>query len=128
MLEKMCVLYVDDEPDIREIVAMALSIDDSFRVEVASSGSEAIERLHRGGVGLVLLDVMMPEMDGPTTLANMRADEAIRDIPVIFVTARTQRHEIDRYLAAGARGVIRKPFDPLSLSQQVRGFIRHEVA
>jgi CheY-like chemotaxis protein len=116
------VLYVDDEPDIREIVLIALSLDPELNVEIASSGHEAIERLRLGGIDLVLLDVMMPVMDGPATLANLRSDPAISHIPVVFVTARTQHHEVDKYISAGACGVIRKPFDPMSLAQEVKAF------
>lgn len=114
------ILYVDDEADIREIVALSLSLDPQIAVETAASGVAAVERARQGGLDLILLDVMMPVMDGPTAFVELRKDEASRHIPVGFVTARTQQHEIAHFLALGAAGVIAKPFDPMTLARQVR--------
>ncbi|WP_035714840.1 response regulator [Azorhizobium doebereinerae] len=116
----LSVLYVDDEPDIREIVALALSLDPDMTAETAPSGAAALERAKAGGLDLILLDVMMPEMDGPTTLGLLRADPRTRDIPVAFVTARTQQHEVEHFRALGAVGVVAKPFDAMTLAQTVR--------
>jgi CheY-like chemotaxis protein len=122
------VLYVDDEADIREIASIALSLDQDIMVETASSGREAITRIGRGGIDLLLLDVMMPDMDGPATLAQLRSDPATHDLKVIFATARTQRHEIEHYLSLGALGVVRKPFDPMTLAQDVRALAARGAA
>ncbi|MGU3496832.1 response regulator [Xanthobacteraceae bacterium A53D] len=115
------VLYVDDEPDIREIVSLSLSLDPDIEAETAASGAAALERAKAGNLDLILLDVMMPEMDGPTTLGLLRAQDDTRDIPVAFVTARTQHHEVEHFRGLGAVGVVAKPFDPMTLAQTVRG-------
>ncbi len=114
------VLYVDDEADIREIVALSLSLDPDFEVETASSGAAALERARQGGLDLILLDVMMPVMDGRTTFTELRALGLEPPIPVAFVTARTQAHEISLFKSLGAVGVIAKPFDPMSLARDVK--------
>ena len=78
--DRLHILYVDDEPDIREIAAAALSLDTGLQVDTASSGNDALDRLRQGDIDLVLLDVMMPEMDGLTTLSKMKSDSSTRDI------------------------------------------------
>lgn len=122
------VLYVDDEADIREVAAIALSLDPDIAVETARSGREAIARAQRGGIDLVLLDVMMPELDGPATLAQLRAHPVTRDLRVVFTTARTQRQEIEQYMSLGAVGIVRKPFDPMTLAQEVRALVARAAA
>ncbi|GGF64885.1 response regulator [Azorhizobium oxalatiphilum] len=114
------VLYVDDEPDIREIVSLSLSLDPDIEAETAPSGAAALERAKTGNLDLILLDVMMPEMDGPTTLGHLRAEPGTASIPVAFVTARTQHHEVEHFRGLGAVGVVAKPFDPMTLAQTVR--------
>ena len=118
----MRVLYVDDEPDIREIAALGLSLDPEFEVRTAASGAEALETLADWTPDLVLLDVMMPEMDGPETLSRIRSLDKGADVRVVFITARAQRSEIQDFAMLDAAGVIAKPFDPMTLGQQVRGF------
>lgn len=114
-------LHVDDEPDIREVAAMSLGIDPDIRLTSAGSGREALQALD-GGLkpDVILLDVMMPELDGPGTLALIRERPEHTDTPVIFMTARAQSQEQDRFLALGAIAVIVKPFDPMILAQQIR--------
>lgn len=115
------VLHVDDEPDIREIAALSLEMDPDITVRSVSSGREALAVLESGvQVDVILLDVMMPELDGPSTLKQLRAIPAHVDTPVIFMTARAQSHELDRFLGLGAIAVISKPFDPMTLGQQLR--------
>lgn len=114
------VLYVDDDPDIREIAALSLGLDPDLQVETLGSGAEAVLRAKAGGLDLILLDVMMPVMDGRTTFAALRALGMEPPVPVAFVTARTQAHEIEQFRALGAVGVIAKPFDPMTLAQEVR--------
>lgn len=113
------ILYVDDEPDIREIAELALSLDPEFEVRTVSSGEEALMAA-QWQPSLILLDVMMPFMDGPATLARPRGNLATEAIPVAFVTARAQRTEIQDFTSMGAVGVIAKPFDPISLPAQAR--------
>jgi two-component system OmpR family response regulator len=114
------VLYVDDEPDIREIARISLDLDQGLVVETAASGAEAIQKAAAWRPDVILLDVMMPDMDGPSTLAALRARDDTCRIPVVFITARAQAHEVERFKALGACAVIPKPFDPMLLAAQVR--------
>lgn len=114
------ILHVDDEPDIREIVDMSLSLNPDFQVRACGSGAEAIEAAAEWSPELILLDVMMPRMDGPTTLSHLRKNPRTADIPVVFMTARAQSREIEQFIALGAQGVISKPFDPMTLAFEVR--------
>ena len=115
------VLHVDDEPDIREVAAFALEMDPEMAVRSASSGQEALDWLSGGyAPDVVLLDVMMPSLDGPGTLERLRQMPQHANTPVIFMTARAQSHELDRFLGLGAIAVIIKPFDPMTLSRQLR--------
>lgn len=115
------VLHVDDEPDIREVAAFALEMDPELSVRSVASGQEALEVLgSETQVDVVLLDVMMPELDGPGALERLRQLPGHADTPVIFMTARAQSHELDRFLSLGAIAVIIKPFDPMTLGQQLR--------
>ncbi|WP_066557228.1 response regulator [Croceicoccus bisphenolivorans] len=117
------VLYVDDEPDIREIVCLSLELEPSLDVRDCSSGAEALEVACEWQPDLILLDVMMPGMDGPTTLARLRDMAETAAIPVVFITARVQPGESDHFLSLGAVGVLAKPFDPMTLAEQVAAFI-----
>jgi CheY-like chemotaxis protein len=114
------VLYVDDEPDIREIAALALSLDGALEVRTADCGLAAIAAVRERAPDLVLLDVMMPDLDGPATLARLQSDPATAGVPVVFVTAKTLPSELQRFRALGAADVISKPFDPMRLLEQVR--------
>lgn len=113
------ILYVDDEPDIREIVQMALGLVPTLSVTTADSGSRALHLMKDHRPDLVLLDVMMPNMDGPTTLQQMRGTEDLQGIPVIFMTAKAMPQEVARFRALGAAAVIAKPFDPMVLAEHV---------
>lgn len=105
----MRILYVDDEPDIREIAVFSLQLDPSMEVRSCESGAEALQVAAEWKPDLILLDVMMPGMDGPTTLARLQEQEPTADVPVVFITARTQPAEIERFKALGAQGVIASP-------------------
>ena len=120
---KTRILYVDDEPDIREVASMSLELDPGFEIQTAASGAEALIAANDWKPDLILLDVMMPMMDGPTTFAHLREQAATADIPVVFITARTQAQEVEGFKALGARGVIAKPFDPMSLASKVREYL-----
>jgi len=114
------ILMVDDEPDIRRVGQMSLELVGQFQVLLAASGEEGVELATREHPDVILLDVMMPRLDGPATLDRLLAQAETRAIPVIFMTAKVQKHEVERYLARGARGVIFKPFDPMTLPQEIR--------
>jgi CheY-like chemotaxis protein len=115
------ILYVEDEPDIQSVAKLALEAVGGFTVEVCSSGQEALDKCAGFKPDLVLLDVMMPGMDGPTTFAALRAKPEGQDLPIAFMTAKVQPSEVVRYTDMGAIGVISKPFDPMALSDIVRG-------
>ncbi len=114
------VVLVDDEPDIRRVGELSLRARAGWQVVVCASGTEAVESARRERPDVILLDVMMPVLDGPATLALLRADAETASIPVIFMTAKVQRQEVERYLSLGAAGVVSKPFDPLSLVGDIR--------
>ena len=117
------VLYVDDEPDIREIAALALGLDPEFTVTSCASGMDALQVAADDVPDVILLDVMMPVMDGPTTLQRLQHDPRTASVPVIFITARTQPQDVATFTALGAIGTIAKPFDPMQLAQQVRALL-----
>ncbi len=113
------ILFVEDDPDIQMVAQLALEAVGGYTVQMCSSGKEALAVAEQFAPDLILLDVMMPGMDGPTTLMELRKKPSLSHTPVIFMTARVQRHEIEQYLAMGATDVISKPFDPMTLSAQV---------
>lgn len=118
------VLHVDDEPDIREVVEMSLGLDPGLSLRSVGSGSDALKEVEQWQPDLILLDVMMPVMDGPATLARLRETPAAAEIPVVFMTARAQTRELEHFRSLGAAGVIAKPFDPMTLSVSVRGYLK----
>lgn len=113
------VLYVDDDPDICEVVQTSLCALAGLTVRIAGSGALAIDLANELRPDLVLMDVMMPGLDGPTTFRQMRESASLADIPVIFMTAKVMPAEMERFRRLGAIGVIAKPFDPLKLSDNV---------
>ena len=117
------ILLVDDEPDIRKIGEMSLRAVGKLQVVQAASGAEALELAARERPDAILLDVMMPGMDGPTTLAQLKARPETAAIPVVFMTAKAQPREVERLRSLGARGVIVKPFDPMALPAEVRRLV-----
>ncbi len=117
------VLLVDDDMNIRTLAQMGLEGLTDWKVELAASGAEAIAKATELKPDLIILDVMMPGMDGPTTLSELRKVEALHDIPVIFMTAKAQTHELELYQKMGAKGIITKPFDPMSLPDDIQGIL-----
>jgi CheY-like chemotaxis protein len=113
------ILLVEDDPDIRLVATMALESVGGFSIVSCGSGAEALARFGEAAPDLVLLDVMMPGMDGPETLAALRRLPG-GGVPVVFMTARVQAGEIAGYREMGAVDVIAKPFDPMTLSETVR--------
>jgi CheY-like chemotaxis protein len=119
-------LHVEDEVDIREVALLALRDVGGFEVEQADSGREGLEKALTFKPDVILLDVMMPGMDGPTTLRELRQKPETAGIPVVFMTAKVQAHEIESYRGMGALDVIAKPFDPMELANQVREILSRE--
>lgn len=116
MTEKLKkILYVEDDEDIAQIAVMTLEEFGEFEVQHSISGVDALLELPKFLPQLVLMDMMMPEMDGLETFKRMKEIAAIKNIPVIFMTAKMQAKEQQSYLDAGAIGVIAKPFDPEKL-------------
>ena len=113
------ILYVEDEPDIQAVARIALEAVGGFTLKVCSSGEEALQAAVEFGPDLLLLDVMMPGMDGPTTLLELRNFPELADVPAIFMTAKVQPQEIEQFKSCGALDVIAKPFDPMALSGQI---------
>lgn len=114
------ILYVEDDPDIQAIAVMVLEAISGFRLEACSSGAEALRKAVAFAPDLILLDVMMPGMDGPETLQALRTLPELAHTPVVFMTAKVQPQEVQGYLELGAADVIAKPFDPMTLADQLR--------
>ena len=121
------ILYVEDDGDIRTVTAMALEAVGGFTVISCGSGKEALAAAPDASADMILLDVMMPGMDGLATLSALRGLAQTADTPVIFMTAKVQASEIQYFMRLGATGVIAKPFDPMTLSAQI-GEIWRKVA
>lgn len=114
------VVYVEDEPDIQAIVRIALGTLGGMEVTVFSSGQEAIAHAAQANPQLLLLDVMMPGVDGPSTLRLLREQPALQPVPAIFMTAKAQPQEIQQLMTQGAIAVVSKPFDPMLLATELR--------
>lgn len=123
----MKVLLIDDEEDIRKVGQLSLEAVGHFETFLANSGRAGLELAAAGRPDVILLDMMMPGMDGMTVLAELKATADLEAIPVIFMTAKVRREEVARYLAAGASGVIQKPFDPMTLPDEIRAILRERV-
>lgn len=118
----LSIILAEDEPDIQLVARLALKRA-GFVVQVVSNGAEVLAAAARERPDAILLDWMMPEIDGPETCRRLKADPATADVPVIFLTAKSQESEIQTGLALGAVGYITKPFDALALGDQVRQLI-----
>ena len=118
------ILHVDDDPDIRHVVEISLGLDPAFATRSCGSGEEALVAAIDWQPDIILCDVMMPVMDGPATLMRLRENALTANIPVIFMTARAQTRELDRFRSLGALGVIPKPFDPMKLAASVRSYVQ----
>ncbi|HKK56463.1 response regulator [Marinobacter sp.] len=113
------ILLVEDEEDIRAVAEIALESVGGFQLKVCASGPEALESIAGFAPQLIILDVMMPGMEGPETLREIRKLPEYALTPAVFMTAKVQADEIQSYLAGGATGVIPKPFDPMTLSDRI---------
>ncbi len=114
------ILFVEDEDEIRTVAKMALEAVGGFEVIACASGAEAIAAAPQANADLLLLDVMMPGMDGPAALEALRRIPATARTPVIFMTAKVQPGEVAQYMALGALGVVPKPFSPMEVSDEIR--------
>lgn len=122
------ILYVEDEQDIRTVGCMALQAVGGFDVVACASGPEAIAAAARARPDLLLLDVMMPGLDGPATLAALREIPETASTPVIFMTAKVQAAEVAQYRSLGALDVIPKPFDPMQVSDEILRILEARTA
>lgn len=113
------ILYVEDDADIRAVAELALETVGGFSLKSCSSGQEALLEGPDFAPELILLDVMMPGMDGPSTFHAMQADPVLKGVPVVFMTAKVQTEEVASYRELGAVEVIPKPFDPMTLADQI---------
>ncbi|KTD50033.1 two-component response regulator [Legionella quinlivanii] len=118
--ELSSILYAEDEADIREIAQVALEDLGNFKVIFCHDGYEVIEAAKGIIPDLILLDVMMAGMDGPSTLIELRKLPRYTDIPAIFMTAKIQSEEVEQFKSLGAVDVIAKPFDPMTLASDIR--------
>ena len=120
-------LCIDDEEDILQVAKLSLEMVGGFQVSTCRGSKDAVGEAARLHPDLILLDVMMPERDGPATLEALRAEPATAAIPVVFMTAKVQSAEVAHYLGLGAVGVVSKPFDPMALPGQIRDlWTRHK--
>ncbi len=117
------VLLVDDDQNIRFVAQMSLEGLTSWQVIAAESGEDALRKVADKTPDVILLDMMMPGMDGPATFAKLRERPELASVPIIFMTAKVQTHEIEGYRQLGAAGVITKPFDPMSLADDIRQIV-----
>ncbi|MGD1863192.1 MAG: response regulator [Phormidesmis sp.] len=122
MLSKQ-ILMIDDESDIQTVARIGLTIVGGWQVLTANSGREGIAQAKSHVLDAILLDVMMPDMDGVATLKALKADISTQSIPIIFLTAKSRAINRKELYALGAQGVIHKPFDPTTLSSQISGFL-----
>jgi two-component system OmpR family response regulator len=118
--ELKSILCIDDDPGILMLTKACLKKVGKFEVTCCSSGHEGIEKAKEIKPDLIILDMMMPGMDGKTTLKVLQATPELDNIPVVFMTARAQPAEVEDYIKSGAAAVIRKPFEAMELSAQIR--------
>lgn len=122
------ILLVEDDPDIRTVAQLSLETLGGFELRLAGSGQEALAEAEAFRPDLLILDVMMPGLDGPGTLAGLRQKPPLAETPVIFMTAKVQPQEVAHLLSLGALEVITKPFDPMALPEQVRAIWNARVS
>ena len=115
-------ILAEDDPDIQLVARLALKRA-GFNVTVVGNGQEALDAVQRTPPDVILLDWMMPELDGPETCRRLKSDPATAGIPVVFLTAKSQEAEIQRGLSLGAAGYVTKPFDALALGQQIKDIV-----
>jgi CheY-like chemotaxis protein len=114
------VLVIDDEGDIREVAGLSLQLTEGWTVMTANGGAAGMAIALAMAPDAILLDVMMPDMDGPSTLRVLQQQSVTKAIPVIFLTAKVQAADRQKFMQLGVRGIISKPFDPLTLGQHIK--------
>lgn len=127
MKELKKILYAEDEPDVQMVVDITIQTMSNFEIKICGNGKLLLDCVEEYNPDLILLDVMMPEMDGPTTFKNLQANEKTRDIPVIFMTAKAQVHEVNVFKEIGAIGIITKPFDPMQLCSEIERIWKENI-
>lgn len=120
MTELQRIMHVEDDPSIQQVAKIALEAIGGFTVHTCSSGQQALADYAGFAPQLILLDVMMPGMDGPTTLQQLQQQHDLSKVPAVFMTAKVQSNEVASYKNLGAADVVVKPFDPMTLSNQIR--------
>jgi CheY-like chemotaxis protein len=116
---KKSILLIDDEETIQEVVQVGIEIESGWQVAIASSGAEGIDLAQTQQPDVILLDVMMPEMDGIDTLCQLKSNQKTSSIPVIFLTAKAQAEEKSQFQSLGVVDVITKPFNSMTLASQI---------
>lgn len=114
------ILYAEDEHDVQTIVEISVWSTSNYQIKICDNGKLLLDCVEEYNPDLILLDVMMPEMDGVTTLKNLKSNIKTRDIPVIFITAKAQTHEVSAFNESEVIGIITKPFDPMNLCSQIK--------
>lgn len=121
------ILYAEDEPDVQTVVELTIQSMSNYDIKICNNGKELLETVEDYNPDLILLDVMMPEMDGPTTFKNLQENDKVKNIPVIFMTAKAQTHEVENFKNSGIIGVITKPFDPLQLCADIEDIWKSKI-
>ena len=120
MRELSRITYVEDEPDIREVAQIALETLGGFTLDICVCGAEAVEKAPIFDPDLILLDVLMPGMDGVETFHKLRSNPKLTNTPIVFMTAKSKPSEVEQYKALGCAGIVAKPFDPVTLPDEIR--------
>lgn len=118
-MKNLKILYAEDEADVQTIVEISVWSTSKHEIKTCSNGKLLLECVEEYNPDLILLDIMMPEMDGPTTFKNLQSNPKTKDIPVVFMTAKAQSHEIEMFKQTGVVGIITKPFEPLTLCKDI---------
>lgn len=119
MKELKKILYAEDDLDVQTVVELTVQTMSAYDLKICDNGKKLLECVEEYNPDLIILDVMMPEMDGMTTFKNLKQNAKTKNIPVIFMTAKAQVHEIESFNEMGVIGVIIKPFDPVSLCDEI---------
>jgi CheY-like chemotaxis protein len=117
------ILMIEDDPDIRRVAVMALKFKGGWTVVTAEDGIDGLAKAASEKPDVILLDSMMPRMNGEETCKHLKADPALKDIPVIFLTAKSQKKEIEAGMELGAIGYLVKPFDPMTLAEELKKLV-----
>lgn len=120
MRELKKILYAEDEPDIQAIVKAIIQAMSNYQIKICNNGQKLLDCVEEYNPDLILLDVMMPKMDGLGTFKHLQKNKKTKNIPVIFMTAKAQVHEVKNFSKTGVIGIITKPFDPMQLCFNIK--------